>query len=221
MLRAPGRRWASLARLIARLPRRLQVWVTEWNLFDTVAPVHGTWAQGLAVAAFGLDLLRAPRVEQSDYETLVNSAPFGALFGSTAGLNLGGPGGGGVTFRAVSARAPATPLFGLATGGVAMQALLHTISGAVLARPLRFRAAPVRGIAVGGKSGFGAVIVNLSDKRFAISVPAVLRHLPYTERVAPPITLVAGTPSLREYAGTTGAALEVEPFSLVEIGRAP
>jgi hypothetical protein len=54
----------------------------------------------------------------------------------------------------------------------------------------------------------------------AISLPAVLRRLPYTERTAPPITLVAGTASLHEYAGTTSATLELEPFSLLEIGKA-
>ncbi|MDQ6807492.1 MAG: hypothetical protein M3065_21650, partial [Actinomycetota bacterium] len=95
MLRAPTRRWASLARLIARLPSRVEMWITEWNLFDTVARVHGTWAQGLAVADFGLDLVTAPRVLQADYETLVDSAPFGAIFGTTAGLQLASGGGGG------------------------------------------------------------------------------------------------------------------------------
>jgi len=103
MLGAPMRRWTRLARLIAGLPPKLPVWVTEWNLFDTVARVHGTWAQGLAVAAFGLDLLSAPRVVQTDYETLVDSAPFGAIFGSTAGLELSHGVGGGVGGRGTGA----------------------------------------------------------------------------------------------------------------------
>lgn len=221
MLRAPERRWAALERLISRLPRRLPVWVTEWNLFDTVARVHGTWAQGLAVAAFGLDLLSAPRVSQSEYETLVDSAPFGAIFGSTAGLQLAsGRGGGPVTFRAVLARAPATPPFGLATGGVAMQGLLGALAGATFARSMSFGSAPVRGMAVAGKTGPGAVIVNLSRKPFLISVLGPLRGLPYTERWARPITLVTGTASLRAHTGTTGSTFDLEPFSLLEIGTA-
>jgi hypothetical protein len=185
-----------------------------------VARVHGTWAQGLAVAVFGLDLLSSPRVDQSDYETLVDSAPFGALFGSTDGLNLGGPGGGtGLTFRAVDAQAPATPLFGLAAGGVAMRALLGALSGARSLRPINFGSTSVQGMVAGGPTGFAEVIVNLSRKPFAITLPAPLRGLPYTERAAAPITLVAGLTSLREYAGTTGTALELEPFSLVAIGK--
>ncbi|HEY5318187.1 MAG TPA: hypothetical protein VIJ20_09410, partial [Solirubrobacteraceae bacterium] len=171
MLRAPGRRWATLDRLIARLPKRLEIWLTEWNLFDTVARVHGTWAQGLAVTAFALDLLSAPRVIQADYETLIDSAPFGAIFGTTAGLQLSGGGGGGaVTFRPVLAQAPATPLFGLATGGVAMQALLRALAGASFSRPISFRSAPVRGIGTAGRFGVGAVIVNLSAKPMLLSL---------------------------------------------------
>jgi hypothetical protein len=222
MLSAPTRRWAHLARFIARLPK-LEIWVTEWNLFDTVARVHGTWAQGLAVATFGLDLVSAPLVVQADYETLVDSAPFGAIFGNTAGLQLdsgGGGGGGQATFRAVTARAPVTPLFGLAAGGVAMQALFSALVGANVSRTIRFRSAPVHGIVVGGTSGFGAVIVNLSRKPFVMSVPRVLRGLPYRERYARPIALVAGTATLRHESGTTPAAFELAPFSLLEIGKA-
>jgi hypothetical protein len=220
MLRAPGRRWAELDRLINRLPHRLEVWVTEWNLFDTVARVHGTWAQGLAVVAFELDLLTDPRVVQSDYETLVNSAPFGAIFGNTAGLQLSSsPAGGSVTFKAVVVQAPATPLFGLATGGVAMQGLLGALAGAAFASPISFGPATIRGTVVAGKNGFGAVIVNLSDKPLRISLPAALQRLPFTERWGRPVTLVAGIASLENHTGTTGPTAELEPFSLLEIGK--
>lgn len=196
------------------------MWVTEWNLFDTVARVHGTWAQGLAVAAFGLDLLSARRVVQADYETLVDSAPFGAIFGTTAGLQLArGHGGGPVTFRAVTAHAPVTPVFGLAAGGVAMQALLHALAGATVARTISFRSAPVHGIAAATKTGFRAVIVNLSRKPFLLSVPKLLRGLPYTERSAQPITLVAGIATLRNETGTTTAVFALPPFSLLAIGE--
>ncbi|HWF35750.1 MAG TPA: hypothetical protein VG295_10255 [Solirubrobacteraceae bacterium] len=220
MLRSPARRWARLARLIARLPR-LEVWVTEWNLFDTVARVHGTWAQGLAVASFGLDLMSAPRVVQADYETLVDSAPFGAIFGTTAGLQLasgGGGGGGQITFRAVSAHAPPTPLFGLATGGVAMQALDRALAGASALRTMSFGPLAVRGVILASRSGFGAVIVNLSRRPVAITVPRALRGLPYGERYGRPITLVAGAATLHDVTGTTGGAVELEPFSLTTIG---
>lgn len=219
LLSAPARRWAALQRLIARLPTGLPVWVTEWNLFDTVARVHGTWAQGLAVADFGLDLATAPRIVQSDYETLVDSAPFGAIFGSTAGLQLS-PVGTGATasFRAVRDPAPTTPLFGLSTGGVAMRALLAAAAGAKLTRAFGFGSAPVAGAAFGGPQGFSALILNLSDRPYSLSVPKLLRGLRYTEWWGRPITLVAGAGSLHEGVGKTAATFGLEPFSLLQIG---
>jgi hypothetical protein len=219
ILRAPARRWAALTRLMAQLPASLKVWVTEWNLFDTVARVHGTWAQGLAVVEFGFELLSAPRVVQSDYETLVDSAPFGAIFGSTTGLQLSPVGASGTqTFRAVLARAPTTPLFGLAAGGVAMKALLGAMNGATVSRAVGFGSAPVGGFAFGGTHGFAAVIVNLSDRPYSLSVPALLRGLKYTEWWGRPITLVAGAATLHSGTGTTGAHFGLEPYSLLQIG---
>jgi hypothetical protein len=227
MLSAPARRWAPLSVLIARLPPGTDAWVTEWNLFDRGAPVHGTWAQGLGVAAFGLDLVTAPRVEQADYHSLVSSAPFGALFGDGDGLALG-PGHGSVLFQRVSSQPPRTPRFGLSGGGVAMQALLGALSGARSARPLSFTSADprfassgvglVRGAMFAGASNAGAVVANLSAHPVALALPPVLSRLPYRQRWAPPGTLVTGVGSLRLREGKTSASLMLEAFSLTRVG---
>jgi uncharacterized protein YebE (UPF0316 family) len=126
-----------------------------------------------------------------------------------------------LTFRAVVAHAPVTPVFGLAAGGVAMQALLDALADttATVARTMSFHSPAVQGIAVAGKTGFGAVLVNRSRKPFLISVPKLLRGLPYTERWAAPITLVAGTATLRNETGATGAVFALPPFSLLRIGK--
>jgi hypothetical protein len=247
MLTAPPRRFAELAELLARLPTRVEIWVTEWNLFDTVARVHETWAQGLAVATYGLELLSTPRVVQADYHALIGNGPFDALFGSRDELKV--TGAHGVSgFRAVVANPPATPLFGLAAGGVAMQALLGALAGAHALQAIRFGSFPVGGaVFTGGRGGArgggagggagggggargagggaggggggarGAVIVNLTDDLAPISVPKGLQGLRYIERWAPPITLVAGLASLQARTGTTAATIELEPFSLLWI----
>jgi hypothetical protein len=216
LIQAP-RRFAALAGLLTKLPSRVGIWVTEWNLFDTVARVQGTWAQGLAVAAYGLDLLTTPRVVQADYHALVNNGPFDALFGGYAELSAHGG------FRAVSSDPPATPLFGLAAGGVAMQSLLGALADGPVEqlRALRFGSAPVGGaMFTGGRTG-GAVIVNLTADLAPISLPQGLRGLPYTEHWAPPITLVAGTATLQGRTGTTTATMRLEPFSLLWIRGGP
>ena len=214
MLTGPTRRFVAFARLLSTLPNRVKIWVTEWNLFDTVARVHETWAQGLAVAAYGFDLLTTPRVAQADYHALVSNGPFDALFGSRDDFGPADPHG---QFRPVLADPPATPVYGLAAGGVAMQALLGALAGAHELRALGFGSAPVGGAMFTGGSAAGAVIVNLTADLAPISVPERLRGLAYTERWAPPITVVAGTASLQSRAGTTAATLDLEPFSLLWI----
>jgi len=101
-----------------------------------------------------------------------------------------------------------------------MQALLGALAGATLARAMSFGSAPVHGLAFAGKTGFGALIVNLSDRPFLLSVPPLLRGLPYIERSARPITLVAGIASLRNQTGTTTGTFELLPFSLLEMRTA-
>jgi len=47
MLTSPVHRFIALARLLAGLHTKARIWVTEWNLFDTVARVHETWPSPL------------------------------------------------------------------------------------------------------------------------------------------------------------------------------
>jgi hypothetical protein len=199
MLSQPGRRLLAIARLVAGLPTRLPLWVTEWNLYDPRTRAAQTWAQGLAAAAFGLDLIATPRVTQADYHALVSSAPFGAL------------------------RDPAgTPSFPLSAGGVAMQALLASLGNAQQARPLGFSNEPVGGVELAGAGGgAGAVIVNLTAQPAPIEVPAELRGRRYVERDARPAKVVTGTQSVRRDAGVTGATMTLAPFSLLRIIDSP
>jgi hypothetical protein len=198
MLSQPGRRLLAIARLVAGLPTRLPLWVTEWNLYDPRTHAAQTWAQGLAVATFGLDLIATPRVTQADYHALVSSAPFGAL------------------------RDPAgTPSFPLSAGGLAMQTLLAALGQAQAARPLGFGAEPVGGVELaGGGRAAGAVIVNLTAQPAPIELPAELRGRPYVERHAPPATVVTGSQSVPEDSGVTGATMTLPPFSLLRIAAA-
>jgi hypothetical protein len=212
VLRAAARRWAALSPVIAGLPPGLEAWVTEWNLFDTRARVHGTWAQGLAVAAFGLELITAPRVTQADYHALVNNDKFGALF------DLGGQGGRGLVERTASGR---PSRFGLYPGGVAMQALLAALVGARSVRALSFGAGDSRqvgGALFTGAQGTSGVMVNESAGAASVVLPSPLVGQPYVERWAAPGTPVLGLRTLRARSGSTTATMRLEPFSLVHIG---
>jgi len=160
VLGAPWERFAALrASALDQLGSGMQAWMTEWNLFDRQAPVHGTWSQGLAVAAFGLDLLSDPRITQADNHALVASAPFASIFGDANGLSFGplpgSPRGESAQasrdagpqsvhpavvsvagFTVPDHRPPTTARFGLSAGGAAMSELLNAVRGTDRAQPL-------------------------------------------------------------------------------------
>jgi hypothetical protein len=164
---APWRRFAAVRESALRgLGPGMQAWMTEWNLFDRRAPVHGTWSQGLAVAAFGLDLLSDRRIAQADAHALVASAPFASIFADANGLSFGpllptrprrsadpgphataaaarGPGVAQVAgFTVPDRQPPATVRFGLSASGVAMSELLDAMRGSDRAQPVSMSPLP-------------------------------------------------------------------------------
>ncbi|HEV3227983.1 MAG TPA: hypothetical protein VGY97_00810, partial [Solirubrobacteraceae bacterium] len=162
VLGAPARRWSATRAELAQLPPGTRAWMTEWNLFDRQVPVHGTWAQGLAVAAFGLDLLSDPRVTTAENHALVGSAPFGAIFTDVNGLSFGPLAGGAGTgargarsgrppvaraggFTVLDRQPPATVPFTLSASGVAMSQLLLAARGADRAQTLSVSAGTAGG----------------------------------------------------------------------------
>jgi hypothetical protein len=206
---------------LAQLPARLAVWATEYNLFDRVAPVHTTWAQGLALGGYTLDLLTDPRVEQADVHALVSSAPFGALFADPNGLAFGDRARRG--FRAPVAHPPATRPLDLSATGVAAEALLEALDGAIRAEPLRFTvvaparaagasAAALRGALLQSSSGRPrAIILNQSPFGLMVRPPAALAGARFDERWAGPATLVSGMRALRRVRGVVAAGGVVVP----------
>jgi len=123
MLLAPALRWGEVrASALAGLSPGMRAWLTEYNLFDRVAPAHTTWAQGLALDAYSLELAGDPRVAQADVHALVASAPFGALFADRGGLGFGSD--ASAAFNAPRGARHSTMRFGRSATGVAAAALL-------------------------------------------------------------------------------------------------
>jgi hypothetical protein len=129
-----------------------------------------------------------------------------------------GDGHGAVTFRAVAAQPPSTPLYGLATGGVAIAQLLAALDAARELHALYFGAAPVQGMPASGGLGPAAVIVNLSGRPAPVLVPADLRGRGYVELWTAPNALVRGLSSLHTRTGSAPVSLVLPPLSLVRIG---
>jgi hypothetical protein len=142
---------------LARLPRGVDAWVTEWNLWHG-AGYRGTWTNGLADAAYLLGLLGEPSVTQEDLHPLVHSQPQAALFGNHSGFEFRGGG-------------PRTVRYAPTAVGEAIGELYPALWGGASVRRLRVPQGPrlkgtgiaaVRGVAVESR---GALLVNLSGRR--------------------------------------------------------
>ncbi len=163
-LAAPLRLLATLrSRGLDRLPDGVDAWITEWNVWHG-AKLRGTWANGLADAAYLLGLLGERRVTQEDLHPLVHSQPLAALFGNPLGFHDG----------------PGTVRYAPTAVGEAIGQLYPALSGGVRVRRLRLPDAPriagtrlaaVRGVAV---EGGGALLVNLSGRSRTVALAAGL-----------------------------------------------
>jgi hypothetical protein len=232
MLLRPSLRWAAVqSSALARLKPGMGAWLTEYNLFDRRAAAHTTWAQGLALAAYTLDLLGDQRVDQADVHALAASAPFGALFVDRSGLDFGAS--GSHAFHPPRRDPPATRAFGRSATGIATAALLEALRGARQAQPIAFRvvapervagspATALRGELFGAGPGAAAraIVLNLSPVALLVRTPGQLASAGFDQRWASPSTLVAGAGALRYAHGRAAAGGLVLPgYSITVLAR--
>jgi hypothetical protein len=205
-LAAPLRLLARLrARGLKRLPKGVEAWVTEWNVWHG-AKLRGTWANGLADAAYLLGLLAEPSVRQEDLHPLVHSQPHAALFGNPAGFGDG----------------PPTVRYAPTAVGEALRQLYPALSGGVQVRRLRMRQAPeldgtrfaaVRGVVVDGR---GALLVNLTGRGRSVRLTGGLSCAGTLSSVwARPSARITGRPGkLRRRSGQTHGTLVLPRHSV-------
>ena len=217
-------RWTQVRfQVLSQLPRGMSAWLTEFNLFDRKAPVHTTWAQGLALGSYSLDELADPHVDQADVHALVASAPFGALFADRSGLAFGED--GQRSFRSPRASPPATQPYGRSATGVMLGALLTAMRGATSARqlgfvtqaPQRFAGAPALGLRGAAFGGGGALVLNLSPTAALVNTSGQLDARRFDQYWGSPATLVSGAGALHHARGSIAAAGVVAPAYSVTV----
>jgi hypothetical protein len=193
------------SRAFRRLPPKVGAWITEWNVWHG-AGLRGTWANGLADAAFLLGLLGEPSVRQQDLHPLVHSQPHAALFGNPLGFRDG----------------PPTVRYAQTAVGEAVGLLYPALSGGVRVQRLAVHAAPriagtrlaaVRGIAVRGR---GALLVNLSNReRLLVPTRALSCEGTLSSTWARPLARVSGHPDgVRRRARRVRGSLPLPPHSV-------
>lgn len=80
MLGMPSQRWSQVEDFEG-LPEGMEVWVSEYGLFDRTGPIRHTWANGMFVASFSLHALDFPQVSKMTYHCTFNHPMFAAIYG--------------------------------------------------------------------------------------------------------------------------------------------
>lgn len=106
-------------------PRGLELWITEFNVIERVGALRGSWAHGLAVAAFVDAFLRHPSVALACYHNFFAQAMFTAVWKPSN------------EFRQSVLDVDAAPQPYAANGaGVVMSFLLSALRGVTAASPI-------------------------------------------------------------------------------------
>jgi hypothetical protein len=66
----------------------MEVWLTEYNLFNRNSRAHGTWAHGLYTAVQTLTCLNSNAIAKIDYHTMSGNGLFGSIFSNSDGFNF-------------------------------------------------------------------------------------------------------------------------------------
>jgi hypothetical protein len=70
----------------AQTPENIEIWITEYGLFDRTGPLWSTWAHGLFTGLMTLRFLEEPRVSLLTYHSIGGRAQFTAVFRDADGF---------------------------------------------------------------------------------------------------------------------------------------
>lgn len=201
-----------------QLPDDMEVWLTEYNLFDRVGPVRGTWAHGLFAAVMTLRFLDEESIAITTFHSLYGGSAFNAIF---AGDDEFGP-------LVVENPGPTTP-YGLAATGEALRLIGKAMHGGGTAHKLDFESNPlVRvpadadeakaypaliGWAFRGAGQERRIIWNGSPQAFEVE-STNLAGGNYSTISGDPTAYVTGPDSLDRRSGKIPDVLTVPPYSL-------
>ena len=206
--------------LLAKHP----IWVTEFNLFDRIGAVRGTWAHGLLVAGFLTEMVAQPNIELVSYHAFAPNPMFTPLFFTADDY-------AGLTIRDVTT----TPYALTATGHV-LAVFGEAMAGATTVTPLVFTPETVvqtrqnrtyptlHGFVFDGPEASRVLLINLSGEAQALDVSPFLEGaLDYRILSADPATYITAPESLiqvrQRQSAVEGDSLILPPYALL-VGEA-
>ena len=219
MMSQPATRFFYLKEL-KTLPAGMEAWITEYNLFDRVGPVRGTWAHGLFAAMLPLNFVRNPKIQMLTYHDLYSGPTFGAIFIGKGGFDQ---------LTNLIETAPGSPADGTLTAmGQTHRLLGRAMKGATGVSALEFADNPqVEAGRVAVNALFGrvftakgrraAILTNITAQPFDLGKIPFAADARVTQISGDPRVYVTGPDSLATIEGALGAELKVPAYSMTLI----
>lgn len=206
LLASAYRNWQKTQEVMAAIPSRYPIWVTEFNLSDQARaagspPLGVTWAHGLYTADMMMLLDQSARVQLDDYWDLMSDP--------VSGVYTSGP----------------DP--SLTAAGSALIALSNASWDASSVTALSFPGAPavhdgapgLVGVSFAGPHGIRTVLLNLTGQAIPVNTDQVLPRGAVADSISGnPAAQVSGPGSLDHRTETIGSSLLLPAYSVVTVG---
>lgn len=171
----PFTRWSnSVAYDLRILPKGMNAWITEYNMFEREGVVAGTWLHGIYALTQAMLMVTNPDVEISCFHNLCSSAQFGAIFNNEQGFMK-------------SVKPKPTQELGLTASGYCLSLLGKALEGANSVAAIRFdkpypqsgargkEYATLFGISAKSKTQQHVLLINFSETARRVDVTAVCK----------------------------------------------
>ena len=212
MLNGPAARFQGLKE-VRNLPPNVDAWLTEYNLFDRVGPVRGTWAHGLFAALLPLNFLRSYRVQMLTYHDLYGGPVFSAIFAGDGGFDK--------LSTKIAPEPPQGKQYALTAPGETQRLLGLAMKGATQVRDLEFAGAgknTLTGDVFARKGGArSAIVVNASEQSFSWSQTPFAATAQVTQLSGDPRAYVTGPDSLTRVQRALGSEIVLPAYSITLI----
>lgn len=207
-----------------KLPEGMEIWMTEWNLWDRVGANRGTWAHGLYAAAFLQTFLRDGRVNLSNYHNLVSDLFQAAFTRETEFEGLSVKTGKDLRSESyeLSAAGRVNAMFGAAMNGMTRATEIEFAPNEPV-KVENFPAYPsLAGWRFSAKNGNRetAILINFSGKPAEVDLKnAKLDRANYRQITASPSDFITGDKALPEKSGKAGKTLSLPAYSVTVVEK--
>ena len=219
----PHRKWRAMLEM-SSIPEDIELWVTEFNMWDRTGPVRHTWAHGLHVASFMTTLLDDRRVNLVCFHNAYGGGDFfpallpgGGVF---SGLKVEAVQDLDVEPFARSAGGWVMSIFGMAMNDMTQLTRLHFPDAPEIVAP-ELEASAVSGWIFADGQTERVLLVNFTEHPLCLATGELAREgVTFRQFSQEPNIHIVREEMMDQRRGRLGEELTLPPFSLTVVNPA-